>query len=409
MSSGALIQLKTVGSQSENLTQNSTTSVFNTVFQKKINFTSETICLQHKGTGDFGGKIVVELPRIGDMISKCGVRVTLPPVGYTSGFAWVEEIGNIMIKEASIEIGGKCIDKHFGVWMTIWNSLTMTQEETISNHNLTGNTSDLVGTKLSLITSPNPVPRKEIYIPLSFWFTRNISLALPIVSIQSEQTPRIHIEFERVGSLIRGDPINPSSLHLESVEFLADYMYLSEKDRKWFVKESFEMVIDQLHFVEKTSSHSVDNISLSSFNHPLLEIIWVTRDVTRIAATDITKSHIGFTDSVDKNPTEQASLKLNNVDRFTQQTGRYFQNIQTSRHHASSSPYSGINVYSFSDQPESLFEYTGALYSSELDNIVLSIQYSGASRQTQTQTTVYSRGYNVLSFQRGYARLRYVV
>ena len=76
MTVGALIQLKTIDSQAGNLTQDSTTSMFHTVFQKKVNFTKETLCLPHKGQGDFGCKIEIDLPRDGDMISKCGVRLT---------------------------------------------------------------------------------------------------------------------------------------------------------------------------------------------------------------------------------------------------------------------------------------------------------------------------------------------
>lgn len=409
MTTGVLVQLKTIDSQAEHLTRGSTTSMFNPIFQKKINFTTETLCLPHKGTADFGGKIEIELPRTGDMVSKCGVRLTLPSVPYATECAWVEEIGNVLIKDASIEIGGKCIDKHFGVWMAIWNSLTLSPEETISYYNLTGNTSDLVGTKLGMITNPNPIPSKEIYIPLSFWFTRNISLALPIISMQSEQTPKIIIDFEKVESLIKGDPTNVSSLCMGKLEFLAEYIFLEEKERLWFARESFEMVIDQLHYVQTSSNRADQHISLSSFHHPLSELIWVTRDTNTFTATDITKSYTTFTDTNDRNPTEKASLKINNVDRFTEQTGQFFQDIQPLRHHTSSSPYSGINVYSFADTPESMFEYTGALYSSAIDNIVLSIKLSDASKQTQSETIVYARGLNTLSFKNGYARLKYFV
>lgn len=409
MKNGALIQLKTIDAQSEKLTRDSTTSMFHTVFQKKINFSKETICLSHKGNADFGGRVEMSLQRSGDMVSRCGLRLTLPPVPYGTECAWIEEIGNLLVKEASFEIGGKCIDKHFGIWMAIWNSLTLSPEDTLSYYNLTGNTSDLVGTKLGMITSPNPIPSKEIYIPLSFWFTRNISLALPLISMQSEQLPKIIVEFEQVGSLLKGDPLSVPDLHIQSFEFLAEYLFLSESERAWFARESFDMVIDQLHSVHVTSPRSDPNVSLSSFHHPLIEIVWVTRDTERFSTSDLSKSRIGFTDSDDKNPSTHATLKINNVERFSEQTGDFFQNIQPLRHHTSSSPYTGINVYSFSDNPESLFEYTGALYASSVDNIVLSIRLTDAAKQTTSETSVYARGYNTLSFRNGYARLKYIV
>jgi hypothetical protein len=400
MSSGGLIQLKSIG--------NATKSMFHSVFKKRINYSMESIEIGYKGTANFGQRIQIELANYGDMVHKCGIQVTLPAVDYTTGCAWVEQIGNILLKEVSIEIGGRCIDKQYGVWMSIWNSLTLPIDKDTSYNNLIGNTSDLIGSSLSLITTINPIPAKSIFVPLNFWFNRNISLALPILSLQSDEQPKIFIEFEKIENLLRGDPSTIENLKLTGVKFYADYIFLSESERKWFTKEPFEMIIDQLQVNEQSKKGGTHSIGLHSFHHPLIELIWVVRNQEYETATDITKTYTRFTDSNEINPVLTGVLRINNVERFKVRNGQYFSKVQPLQHHTRGT-YSGVNVYSFAEKPESLYEYTGSFDATVVDNIVLNITLTPEARDKHNRIVVFARNYNTLVFKKGFARIKYVV
>ena len=67
------------------------------------------------------------------------------------------------------------------------------------------------------------------------------------------------------------------------------------------------------------------------------------------------------------NPTRKAKLILNGTDRFSERDGRYFNLVQPYQHHTNI-PSTGINVYSFSINPEK-FQPSGACNMSRLKNI----------------------------------------
>ena len=409
MTGGGIFQLHAKGEQNTHLCGNATTSYFHSVYRKRINFSKESIELCFKGRGDFGQRITIELGDYGDLVHNCGIQVTLPEVPYVSEAAWVDQIGHMIIKEASIEIGGRCIDKHYGAWMSIWNELTLSFEQEVGYNNITGNTSDLVGTSLQMIQTINPIPSKTIFIPLQFWFNRNASLALPLISLQSDECPKIIIEFEQISNLVRGDPTNVTNLHLSNVKFYADYIYLSQDERKWFAKNSFEILIDQLQFIETTKQGPTHAIQLNEMNHPLIELIWTVRDQDYEVATDITKSYINFKDANGENPVKSAVLRVNNIERFQERDGYYFNKIQPLQHHSRSPHDCGICVYSFAEKPESSNEYTGSLNATNIDNIVLNLSLTDSASSKNNRIMVFARNYNLLVFKGGFGRLRYTI
>ena len=50
--------------------------------------------------------------------------VSLSTTARENRFRWLNWIGHVLVKNVEIEIGGKKMDKHYGDWFHIWNSLT---------------------------------------------------------------------------------------------------------------------------------------------------------------------------------------------------------------------------------------------------------------------------------------------
>ena len=75
------------------------------------------------------------------MINQVFLEVELPalqtsyledPTGGTGDYnqiAYTNAIGHALIHSVEVEIGGQRIDKQYGVWLEIWNELTITAEK----------------------------------------------------------------------------------------------------------------------------------------------------------------------------------------------------------------------------------------------------------------------------------------
>lgn len=407
------MQLVSKSAQMEHLIGNPATSYFHSVYRRRINFATEPIELFFKGNPDFGNKVEVMLEDCpGDMVSACGITLELPEVSFSNEAGWVNDIGHILIKEVSLEIGGRCIDKHYGIWMSIWNELTLPEEKRITYNNMIGNVSVLTGTCLRLLQT-SPIPSRKIYVPFQFWFNRNVSLALPLLAIQSDQGTntgaKFVITFEKADKLLRGDPINANNLHLGNVKFIAENIFLSKEERLWFTRKAFNIPIIQLQYSTQTVTGRIHNTLLNSFNHPILELIWVFRDLDHENSTGLSKNYVNFNDTENGNPVDQAYLRINGIKRQKERTGSYYNNVTTLQAHNRSPCSSGINVMPFCIKPESFYEYTGALNFTGLDDIVMTnILKNTASSQT-SRLMIFAVNYNILKFQDGFVRLKYKI
>jgi hypothetical protein len=288
----------------------------------------------------------------------------------------------------------------------------MPAEKKVAYNNLIGNVSVLTGTSLRLLKT-SPIPAKRIYVPLQFWFNKNPSLALPLLAIQTDQGvnsgAKFVIHFEAKNKLLRGDPTDINSLHLGDVKFYAENIFLSKQERLWFTRKPFNITITQLQLCMSTIKGRIQNTLINSLNHPILELIWVLRDVDNETSTGLSKSYINFMDESGTNPVSQAYLRINGIKRQKERTGAYYNKITTTQTHTRSPCSSGIFVMPFCTKPESFYEYTGALNLTGFDDVVLSMILSPTASTKINRLMIFARNYNILKFQDGFARLKYKI
>jgi hypothetical protein len=102
------------------------------------------------------------------------------------------------------------------------------------------------------------------------------------------------------------------------------------------------------------------------------------------------------------NPTKDAQLQLNGHDRFSRQSGAYFNFVQPFQHF-SNTPSNGVNVYSFALNPED-HQPSGTCNMSRIDNATLSVNYAD---DTDGDLCIYGLAYNVLRIMSGMGGLAY--
>lgn len=215
---GGLMQLVAYGAQDVFLTGSPEITFWKVSYRRYTNFAMESIEQTFSGQADFGRRVTCTISRNGDLAYRTYLQVTLPEINQsmkTTGDGvyarWLDYIGEQLIAQIEVEIGGQRIDRQYGDWMHIWNQLTMTTEQQDGYFKMIGHT-----TQLTYITDPNfagisgpcasaggpgqvcaprnALPETTLYIPLQFWFCRSPGLALPLIALTSAGQKNTHLK-----------------------------------------------------------------------------------------------------------------------------------------------------------------------------------------------------------------------
>ena len=415
------MQLVAYGAQDIYLTGNPQITYFKVVYRRHTNFAMESIEQVFNGSADFGRKVTCLISRNGDLINRVYLQANLPAVSNLSGsFRWVDDVGHHLISEVELEIGGQRIDRQYGDWLQIWSELTVEAgkkvgyRKMIGHYPLTDSTGVTDETSLQAYNQENK-NETTIYVPLQFWFCRNVGLSLPLIALQYHEV-KINLTFRRATEVsVAANATDQSDLSLADAALWVDYIFLDTDERRRFAQVSHEYLIEQVQHtgeesVNSSTSSSSEHVKLN-YNHPVKELVWV---VQHNSLAD-NNQWSNYTDTLadeeeesrnptsSKNPVSTAKLQLNGHDRFRTRDGEYFNWVQCYQHHTNIPDSPGVNVYSFALKPEE-HQPSGSCNFSRIDNatLVLNVQYTGTSLTTaQAKLRVYAVNFNVLRVMSG--------
>ena len=485
------MQLVAYGAQDIYLTGNPMITYFKVVYRRHTNFAMESIEQTFNGVADFGKRVTATISRNGDLINGIYLQCDLPNVKDTTDAAWrwVDSVGHMLVQLVEVEIGGQLIDRQYGDWMEIWSQLTTPAGQVIGYKQMIGQdpldplnrASGLQNLTTGANTNPDGTlfpsqvrldggndPR-TLYIPLQFWFCRNVGLSLPLIALQYHEV-KINLTFNTITSLIVGydrsittnstsgaavvgqnviaqppNLANFGNASLQNCSLWVDYIYLDTDERRRFAQVSHEYLIEQLQFTGTESlTGQTTNIKLN-YNHPVKELVWVLQawgtsynqwnnytDTPAIqVSTDTTTSSGTYKQLTvnsnqtfanpwqSQNPFNFVKLQLNGHDRFYQRYGTYFNLVQTRDHHTNIPESPGICVYSFALKPED-HQPSGTCNFSRIDNATLNVTLTktvmdaakatgnvGTAPQATLNLKVFAVNYNVLRIMSGMGGLAY--
>ena len=328
---GAKLQLYSIGKENSYLTNNPQISFFKQVYMRYSNFAMQTINLQFENIGNLSftntTKIKLKLDKNGDLIHKNFLEINIPAIYSTYDqqsefhFHWANNIADIIVKNARIIIGGHVIEEYDTEYMYIYNKLSYSVDKQLQldklmckdklkynpqRYSFPANSADI----------NNMLPSYEeqtIFIPLPFWFHRNIGASLPIVNLLYHDAI-LEIELRPLSQLINyhkeintlTNTSNPPNLfkhtQIKSVENLqkdkvlaifknktwninpilnAEYIFLDEELRKTFNKNTLQYVVEPITKVIIQNKHGHldlrDEPTNSMPHHPCKEIFVVPR------------------------------------------------------------------------------------------------------------------------------------
>ena len=312
------MQLVAYGSQDVFLTGSPEITYWKVSYRRYTNFAMESIEQTFNGQADFGRRVTCNISRNGDLAYKTYLQITLPEINQSmkpsSGTnndgvyaRWLDFIGEQILAQVEVEIGGQRIDRQYGDWLHIWNQLTMSSEQLRGYWKLIGNT-----TALTYITDPsfaaisgpcasasgpaqvcaprNALPETTLYVPLLFFFNKNPGLALPLIALQYHEV-KINIDFRPIGECLwavktldsvvtAGTTVSVASAYNQSLvaaSLYIDYIFLDTDERRKMAQNPHEYLIEQLQFTGDESVGSSSNKIKLNFNHPVKELIWVVQ------------------------------------------------------------------------------------------------------------------------------------
>jgi hypothetical protein len=428
------MQLVAYGAQDIYLTGNPQITFFKVVYRRHTNFAVESIEQTFNGSADFNKRVTATISRNGDLIQQMYLEVVLPVCAALNSTAgsnvWTYGVGNALVSQAEIEIGGQLIDRQYGDWMNIWTELTIPAGKRDGYDNMVGNALTALDTDqqggLSFLTTA-----KRVYVPLQFWFNRNPGLALPLIALQYHEV-KLNLTLRPLADLTNSEAVAATAADPLSCKLYVDYVYLDTDERRRFAQVSHEYLIEQVQFTGTetiASGSSNKNITLN-FNHPVKELIWThTTSAHATSGTAVTSNkwfnYSGTNSSAGADSFTAGLLQLNGHDRFSQRQADYFRKVQNYEHHTrvprvgsdlagtKSDTVQGafrqyIYSYSFALSPEE-HQPSGTCNFSRIDNAVLQLTYD-VTTVTNAQSlnlNVYAVNYNVLRIMSGMGGLAY--
>ena len=399
---GGLMQLVAYGAQDVYLTGNPKVTFFQAVYKRHTNFAMECIEQTVNGTATNSGRVSVTVARNGDLVGEMFVEVKTQSTGLSTpeSRAWVAER---VISDVELSIGGQKIDKHYQRWWALYSELYLDHQHKVNWGKMTSMPQDSVS--------------KPVYLPLIFFFNRNPGLYLPLIALQYHEV-RLDFDLTSTFETYAADNL---------FKVWANYVYLDTEERRRFAQGAHEYLIEQVQHTGEfgVTEGQATNVRLT-YNHPVKELVWcfpLQTGSTTLRDFGSDPWVIGFGESFDlislsgcpcdrgseyyeeeHGPLETFKLILNGQDRFKEQPGKYFNQVQPFYHHSGDVPL-GIYSYSFALKPEE-HQPTGTCNFSRIDNAQAAISIKSGLTDNTT-LSMFAVNYNVLRIQSGMGGLAF--
>jgi hypothetical protein len=397
---GGLLQLVAIGKQDVFLTGNPQITWFKMVYRRYTNFAIESQQIYFDGDPDFGRRITALIPRRGDLLGPMILEVVLPYVKMSDGTVgtYVNTAGYALIEEISLEIGEQEIDKQTGEWMQIWSTLTTSAGQRDALNNMIGRVDGL--NQPATIVPPDTCSvgnytygAVKLYIPLQFWFNKNPGLYLPLLAMQYHPV-RINVKLRDLPGMLSNTnlaagcaPVQPLPTKLAELRLWGDYIYLDTEERRRFVANTHEYLIEQVQYTPRVSIPEAINTQTVrlEFNHPIRELIWIIqRDVMNTTHEWFNfGSTSAFEPGQSRDMLQDTTLQVDGYDRFDTRDSGYFRLVQPNQYHTFTDVKQFIYMYSFALRPEDM-QPSGSLNASRIDNMNLLINLRPDANQPLT-------------------------
>lgn len=406
------MQLVAFGHQDLYLTGNPQITFFKIVYRRHTNFAMEDIEQVFDATPGFGKRVACKIARNGDLVHDIYLQVTLPALTQSQDnstwHGYANSIGNVLINYVDIRIGGQIIERHYGEWLEMYSELYLDESKRKDYNAMIGK----YETNVSLET--NATENRTYYIPLRFWFCRNVGLALPLISLLNHDI-NIEVQFRNLGNITKADTeiTTPTQSSDGTVAEIVDaslyikYIYLGDDEKVKFAQQSHEYLIER---IQRQPWRAIDASTLNErvklqFQDPVKELVWgITTDTNLEANTNTGNNMMNFSSVSGRDTFNSMRLQMKGQDRFSIRDAGYFRLVQPYEHNTGSRR-KYVYTYSFALKPEE-HQPTGSVNMSKIDEADMFLTFTQAD-VVASQLKIFAVSYNVLRIANGMGGLSF--
>jgi hypothetical protein len=449
---GGLMQLVAYGAQDVYLTGNPKVTFFQAVYKRHTNFAMEVIEQTVNGSAGNDGRLSVTIARNGDLIGDMFLELTTVGTltstagGASASGCWCAERA---IKDIELTIGGQRIDKHYQIWWRLYSELYLSADK---KANYAKMTTDAAGGSAR--------GTHQVYLPLLFFFNRNPGLYLPLIALQYHE---VRLDFDLASEYTTYH--STSGIHVWGNYVYLDTeerRRFAQKGHEYLIEQVQHTGSDSVTVAFASTQQKQVRLS---YNHPVKELVWAYNNgsstnaglwnftsnlltsnavildsstnigavgtsnvvslcpigqatgVPQMVVGNVFATAQGFVSkcqwledglasaaNMSAGPLSSFKLILNGQDRFKEQSGKYFNQVEPYMHHTGN-PYPGIYSYSFALKPEE-HQPTGTCNFSRIDNAQVQVTMKAGAIDCSAQW-MFAVNYNVLRIQSGMGGLAF--
>jgi len=384
----------------------SAVSFFRHAYKNHTNFAKDTRELYFKNGINFGQTACFRFDedgKYGDLVTNIVVAIDLPDIStYTNingrQFGYCNGIGNAIAQNIYLRINGNLIDQHTSEWMNIYGDLTVKPGCKDNYYTMIQQYDDNAYTTTSFQGG-------RVYIPLQFWFCRNItarnsSLVFPLCTMYNS-TIELSLDIRAFNDVIVAEDgvlTGAPSLNIDSGSLFVDYVILDEDERKHYLNVPKQLnIISQLQFYQYSVSSGTNQqtFSLKSMHYLVSEILFIFRSNDALNSNDYFNYSTSLNSANKTNPISTVQLIFDGRDRLKTTPASNFTQLEPTKVHTNTPVNKFIHVYSFSLEPEKIEQPTGLMNFSEIQEPLLHLTFNGGA-STGGTLFVYAVNYNVL-------------
>ena len=206
--------------------------------------------------------------------------------------------------------------------------------------------------------------------------------------------------------------VNP--IKMTSMQLWGDYVYLDVDERRRFVSNAHEYLIEQVQYTPPLAlQESANQFGLRvEFNHPIREFVFVLqRNIMSSYHEWFNYSSLPISETGRRTDLLASGiLQLDGQDRFQERDAGYFRLVQPWQRHTVVPNDDFLYVYSFAIKPEDL-QPTGSMNASRIDSIVWQLTTNQGTTPPRGNCTsrIYATNHNVLRVVDGFGGVLFTV
>ncbi len=197
---------------------------------------------------------------------------------------WIENIGQYIIENFIINIGGINITSYDSDYLNIYNDI-------YKDDNMKNIYKIMIGNVINYDNNNDII----LYIPLIFWFNREYTQSLPCISMRNSEI-NISIKINDIEKCVIYDKTknlnnNLQKIQIKNISLYIDHIFLSNKERIFFGQNQHNYIIEDPQ-INKFKLDLKDSYSFKlDFSSNIKELFWIVKNNYNL---DIFKKHHNF-------------------------------------------------------------------------------------------------------------------